>query len=292
MEDQVFEKLSDEDKTTYLKYCMRDNLSNLTLNSVILSQDNKDKITDFVSETEHKDQFVSYGLDPINRILCYGASGTGKTFMTKCLAAEFKMELLAIDIAGALSSGNAPRALEAVFNLADKLGHCIIFLDECDAIAQNREESELEQEADVRRAINVLFQLLDRMDYNNIFVAATNLYTELDPAFVRRFNIRMRFDKPPIKNFNAIVDKFRNDKFKYEKDMDSSIKSIVDKHLLQYDQISYYEIETWVQRAEKDAIIDGTYTMHENVMYKYLMESLRIAVRKNDNTGELYLITV
>lgn len=289
MNSELYESLSDDMKTAYNRYCLPDDLTGLTMDSVILSDENRRKIDEFLIETEYKMKFMDYGLKPINRIICYGASGTGKTFMTKCLAATFGYELLAIDIANALSTGNAPVALENIFELGNHIGKAIIFLDECDAIARNRETKQANEDPSVRRANNALFQFLDRMNPECVFVSATNLYTELDPAFVRRFNVKMRFDIPPLDDLEQTIRKFMHPAFDMDMDMDKDVRDILLYHAKDYTALSYYEIQTWVERAEKTAIIEGSETLKESEIYRHFMDSMRVTVNTDKKTGKLYL---
>lgn len=288
MDKELYDSLPEELQTSYNRYCLPDDLSNLTIDSVILSDENKRKIDEFLIETEYKQKFIKYGLKPINRIINYGASGTGKTFLTKCLAAHLGYELLAIDIANALSTGNAPVALEEIFTIGNRIGKAIIFLDECDAIARDRADKSVPEDPNVRRANNALFQLLDRMNPDCIFIAATNLYNELDPAFVRRFNVKMKFDRPPLDNLEDTIRKFMLPAFSLTMDMDENIKSIILWHARNYSQLSYDEIETWVERAEKKAIMRDEEFISEQEIYDYFMDSLRVNI-SYDEQGKPYL---
>lgn len=288
MKKELFDSLPEKLQDAYLKYCLPDDLSGLTIDSVILSEENKRKVNEFLTETEYKTKFVSYGLKPINRMLNYGASGTGKTFLTKCLAAHFNYELLSIDIANALSTGVAAKALEDVFELGNHIGKAIIFLDECDAIAIDRSDKSVPEDPNVRRANNALFQFLDRMNPECIFVSATNLYTELDPAFVRRFNIRLQFDRPRIDSLDESINKFLLPAFSIEYDMQEDVKKIVLEHAKNYTGLSYDEIETWVERAEKLAIMRDSEVILESEIFKFLMDSLKVNV-STDKDGKLYL---
>lgn len=288
MDKELYDSLPEELRTSYNRYCLPDDLSNLTIDSVILSDENKRKIDEFLIETEYKQKFIKYGLKPVNRIINYGASGTGKTFLTKCLAAHLGYELLAIDIANALSTGNAPVALEEIFTIGNRIGKAIIFLDECDAIARDRADKSVPEDPNVRRANNALFQLLDRMNPDCIFIAATNLYTELDPAFVRRFNVKMKFDRPPLDNLEDTIRKFMLPAFSLTMDMDENIKSIILWHARNYSQLSYDEIETWVERAEKKAIMRDEEFIAEQEIYDYFMDSLRVNI-SYDEQGKPYL---
>lgn len=289
MNSKVFNSLSEDLQDIYTRYCLPDDLTGLTMDSVILSDENRGKINDFLVETKYKDKFMKYGLKPVNRILNYGASGTGKTFLTKCLAAHFNYELLSINIANALSTGNAPSALEDVFKLGNEIGKAIIFLDECDAIARDRSNKSIPEDPGVRRAINVLFQLLDRMNPECIFVSATNLYKELDSAFVRRFNVQMEFQIPPLDNLSETINKFMLPAFTLVEDMETDIKEILLYHARDYVSLSYYEIQTWVERAEKIAIIDEREEISEKDIFKFFMESLHVKVGKEKGNGRPYL---
>ena len=122
MNSDIYSSLSDEMREVYDKYCLNDNLSGLKISNVILSEMNKDLLSEFLKENKCKMDFLKYDLQPINRLLFYGDSGTGKTYLTKCMAAELGYTLLAIDIANALSTGNAPIAIEQVFKLANDIG--------------------------------------------------------------------------------------------------------------------------------------------------------------------------
>lgn len=292
MNKEIYDSLPDNLQDIYNRYCLPDDLSGLTIDSVILSEDNRKQVNDFITETNFKDKFVSYGLKPINRVLNYGASGTGKTFLTKCLAAHFGYELLSIDIANALSTGVAAKALEDVFQLGNHIGKAIIFLDECDAIARDRSDKSVPEDPNVRRANNALFQLLDRMNPQCIFMSATNLYTELDPAFVRRFNLKLKFDRPPLDNLQDTIKRFMLPAFSLEEDMDEEIKDIILWHARNYTGLSYDEIETWVERAEKIAIMQDSEIIKESLIYGFFMDSLRIKIgRDKDDKPYLYQVS-
>lgn len=291
MRADIYDDLSEKFQTIYNKYCMRDDMEGLRVSDVILSDENQRKVEDFLTETKYKKKFIEYGLKPVNRILNYGASGTGKTFLTKCMASELGYELLAIDIARALSTGVAATALSDVFELANYIRKCVIFLDECDAIARDRSSEKIPEDPNVRRANNALFQLLDRMSPECIFVAATNLYKELDVAFVRRFDVKMEFRRPPLDELQSAIDKFLLPKFSIDFDMDKEIKDIILYHARDYTGLSYDEIQTWVERAEKKAIIAGREVIQEKDIYSYFMDSLRVKI-SYDDSGKPYLFKV
>ena len=93
MTQEKLNSLPEEYKDIYVKLCMQVDLD-ISLDSVILSKDNRAKIEDFIKETEYKEKFIEYGLKPVNRLIFYGASGTGKTYLSKALANHFGYEML------------------------------------------------------------------------------------------------------------------------------------------------------------------------------------------------------
>ena len=72
--------------------------TNINLDSVILSPENKAKINRFIDEVRSRDKLAKYNLQYNNRALLYGASGTGKTFVTKAISNTLGFTVLYIDI--------------------------------------------------------------------------------------------------------------------------------------------------------------------------------------------------
>ncbi len=81
----LLDRMTAEDREKYSHLIMAVN-TNISIDSVILSNDNKEQLKQFLEEYKFKDQLVKYGLKPVNRLLFYGASGTGKTYLTKALS--------------------------------------------------------------------------------------------------------------------------------------------------------------------------------------------------------------
>jgi Predicted ATPase (AAA+ superfamily) len=280
-------KLSIEQQEMYDKYCMRVN-SDISIDSVILSDENRVKLDEFILETKNGEKFIQAGLKPINRILMYGASGTGKTYLSKALSNFLSYQLFYVDISRALSTGIASQALTEIFNVADRIGQAVIFLDECDAICWARDDDKNQDTADIRRANNTLFQLLDQMNPRCIFISATNLYRNLDAAFVNRFNIQMEFDRPSAEDVDKSIRKFMRGSFSMECDMVRDVKDAVLSQVQYTQSLSYRKIRDWVERAEKQAVIKDACTVKESEIYGYLMQELRIRTCYDKN-GELYL---
>lgn len=262
--------------------------TNISIDSVILSQENKDKIAAFTKELQYRDKLYEYGLEPMNRILMYGASGTGKTYLSKALSNHLQYTMLYIDIAKALSEGNVAINISKIFKLGDHIGESIIFFDECDSIAWNRDAGTAESGV-IRRATNSIFQHLDQMNRSNVFIAATNMLNRLDPAFERRFNLKMEFTRPKMDIKDAIKH-FIFPKFKIIDDVDSTTVDIVSRRAGQYAKLSYYELQGIVERGMKRAILNDTDEVHTKDIYNDLAISMRVKLRfhTDDDSPEIF----
>lgn len=278
--------LSVKGSETYNRLCMGTDES-VRLKDVILSSENQQKINSFMEERKNMAKLKAIGLEPVNRLLLYGASGTGKTYMTQAVANELGLPMLHLDISK-LSEEKMAAGITDIFELAEELKSALIFLDECDSICWARDDDNNEDSAAIRRANNVLFQQLDHMSSSQIFVSATNLYDRLDAAFRRRFNIEMKFLAPKITDFSAAVARFIGPSFEYRRDMDGRVKAVVDYQALNYTHMSYYQIKDWTQRAVKAAVLRNRETIMESEIYGMLMQAMRMEV-KYDDSGTPYL---
>ena len=251
--------------------------TNIKLESVILTDENKQKIKDFIKETEYRDTLYEYGLEPANRILMYGASGTGKTYLSKALSNHLGYTMLYVDIAKSLSDGDVAKNISDVFKLGNYLGNCIIFFDECDAIAWNRDADNADS-GTIRRATNSIFQYLDQMNHSNIFISCTNMLHRLDAAFERRFNLKMEFRRPSL-DLDACIRHFLFSKFILDDDVDTTTRDIVKRRVKQNMKLSYYEIEELVKKAMKRSILNDTDVVRTSDIYKDFCLAMNIKIK-------------
>jgi len=273
-------EFTEEDREVYDRLVMPVD-TNINIDSVILSEENSKKLMEFLEEYKHNEQFIKYGLSPMNKLLFYGASGTGKTYLAKALANKLKMNMLYIDIARGLTEGNASRSISEIFRLANRVEKCILFLDEADSIAWNRGGSDSES-GDIRRATNSVFQQVDQMSVSNIFIAATNILFKMDPAFERRFNMKMEFRRPEV-GIDKTIEKFVLAEFTLIDDVNSTVKEIVERR----SKLSFYEIKDIVERNEKKAIMRGTKRVHMSEIYNDIATAVKFKIKfKTDEDTE------
>ncbi len=123
--------------------------------------------------------------------LClYGPPGTGKTDFVRYLASRLGRSLLvrrASDLLGKYL-GETEKGLAEMFRAA-RDARAILLLDEADGFLRDRAMAARAWE------ITQVNELLVQMEaFEGIFVCTTNLFESLDPASLRRFDVKVRFD--------------------------------------------------------------------------------------------------
>jgi AAA+ superfamily predicted ATPase len=125
----------------------------------------------------------------------YGPPGTGKSRLARYIAKELGLDLYIARLDGLISSflGSTSKNIRALFDFAAKTP-CVLFLDEFDAIAKLRGDSQ--ELGELKRVVNSFIQNLDTLGSHSIVIAATNHQELLDSAVWRRFSYRLALDFP------------------------------------------------------------------------------------------------
>ena len=135
---------------------------------------------------------VSDGLrrNPQGRICCYGAPGTGKTAWAQWVAEQAGLPVLLCKGSDLLDKyvGGTEEKIAAVFRRADTLGEALI-IDEADSFLFARQGAQRSWE---RSMVNEMLMQIEQFD--GLLVISTNLMDALDPAVLRRFDVKLRFD--------------------------------------------------------------------------------------------------
>ena len=136
--------------------------------------------------------------------LFYGAPGTGKTETVLQLARRTGRDILQVDIAGMRDKfvGESEKNIKKVFDSYRKICKCsevmpILFFNEADAVFNKRSENVEKSVEKMENAIqNIILQELENLD--GILIATTNLTSNLDNAFERRFLFKVEFQMPEV----------------------------------------------------------------------------------------------
>ena len=124
------------------------------------------------------------------RICCYGPPGTGKTAWAGWLAEQLDIPLLLCkgsDLLDPYVGGTEQKIAEA-FESA-KRDNCLLVLDEVDTFLFSRDGAERSWE---RSQVNEMLTQIER--FEGLMVVSTNLMNVLDPAALRRFDLKLKFD--------------------------------------------------------------------------------------------------
>jgi AAA+ superfamily predicted ATPase len=123
-------------------------------------------------------------------VLMHGPPGTGKTAFAEYVAEQLGVELISRSASGLLDKyvGETEKAIARMFAQARSEG-AVLLLDEADNFLRSREG------ANQRWEVTETNELLVQMErFGGVFLCATNLLDTLDPAALRRFDVKLGFE--------------------------------------------------------------------------------------------------
>ena len=232
----------------YKDYLYEAQYSKYTLNDVILSENIKQKINNWIKELENLDFLLSFKLPLQTRALFFGDTGIGKTMTAYAIAHELDKPLLVLNLSSIISSKlwETSKNLNFIFQVAQEK-NAIIFLDEIDFIGNKRDS--IQDHWEIRRSLLSLIQILDLVPQNLIVIAATNMIDSLDPAITRRFGLRIEFKIPS----EELIDEFL---IKLEDAYSFSINKIEKQRLVKYlIGKNFHDIKNIILNAFKNKLL-------------------------------------
>ena len=134
----------------------------------------------------------------------YGAPGTGKTETVYQLARQTGRDIMRVDVDKIKSCwvGESEKNIKALFDRYrsicknSRLAPILLF-NEADAVLGVRLEGASHAVDKMENSVqNIILQEMESLE--GIMIATTNLTTNLDKAFERRFLYKIRFDKPTV----------------------------------------------------------------------------------------------
>ena len=153
--------------------------------------------------------FDKLGIAPPKGVLMHGPPGTGKTLLAKAVASESDAHFIAINGPEIMSKyvGGSEENLREYFEEAEENAPSIIFIDELDAIAPKREDTQGETE---RRTVAQLLTLMDGLKSRGqvVVIGATNRPDSLDQALRRpgRFDREIEIGVPDAEEREEILE--------------------------------------------------------------------------------------
>lgn len=169
----------------------------LVVNTTVHSQINQIKLWIKHHQTLMEDWGMKKQILPGFRALFHGPSGTGKTLTASLLGKEFNREVYRIDLSQVVSKyiGETEKNLEKIFTLAENKNWILLF-DEADALFGKRTNAKSSNDRYANQEVSYLLQRVE--SFNGLVILTSNFKNNIDDAFLRRFNIIIKFSKPTV----------------------------------------------------------------------------------------------
>ena len=189
---------------------------NISFDDVVGLYDVKETIRKKVIEPrQFPELFAKYKMKIGGGVLMYGPPGTGKTMIAKAIAHEVKAKFFAVRCSKLVSTyfGGTEKNINELFETARREKNAVIFFDEFDALAVNREKT---RSSVMQRVVpELLTQMQGVQDDNGkdghslLILAATNNPWLMDTAFLRpgRFDERIYVGLPDFDARKGILAK-------------------------------------------------------------------------------------
>jgi AAA+ superfamily predicted ATPase len=174
--------------------------SKLTWNDCVLAPDVKEDVAAIGTWINHSRHImIDWGLEknikPGYRCLFYGPPGTGKTLTATLIGANTGLDVYRVDLSMVVSKyiGETEKNLANIFNQA-QTKNWILFFDEADALFSKRTQTNSSNDRHANQEVAYLLQRIE--DCPNVVILASNLKSNIDEAFMRRFQSVIYFPMP------------------------------------------------------------------------------------------------
>lgn len=177
----------------------------VTFEDVAGQEEAKESLTELVDFLHKPEKYVEIGAKLPRGALLVGPPGTGKTLLAKAVAGEAKVPFFSLSGSEfvELYVGMGAKRVRELFEKANKMSPCIIFIDEIDAIGRSRDTRHSGGDSEREQTLNQLLSEMDGFDNTKgiVVLAATNRPEVLDKALLRpgRFDRRVVVSKPDVK---------------------------------------------------------------------------------------------
>lgn len=207
-------------------------------------------------------------LKPGYRVLFHGPPGTGKTLTASLLGRHTGKDVYRIDLSMVVSKfiGETEKNLANLLAVAEKT-EGILFFDEADALFGKRTQVRDAHDKYANQEVSYLLQRIE--SYAGLVILASNLKSNIDDAFVRRFQAIIQFPLPKFSERLEIWKKAFPKKVTFHKDVDLS-------QFAQKYELAGAEIMNIVQYACLRALADQRKIIHS----KYIMDGIKREFQK------------
>ncbi len=168
--------------------------------NLILQTNTLNQIKDIQNWLVHEDKILNqWGMrnkiKPGYRVLFHGSPGTGKTLTAALLGKYTGRHVYRIDLSFIVSKyiGETEKNLARLFDKAENKDW-ILFFDEADSIFGKRTGVKDSHDKYANQEVSYLLQKIEA--HPGLVILASNFKSNIDKAFVRRFQTMIEFEKP------------------------------------------------------------------------------------------------
>lgn len=147
------------------------------------------------NDTLLQDWGLQHVVKPGYRVLFYGPPGGGKTMTASLLGKYSQRPVFKVDLSMVVSKyiGETEKNLAALFDKAEHK-NWILFFDEADALFGKRTNVRDAHDKYANQEVSFLLQRIE--DFPGLIILASNFKSNMDEAFVRRFQSVIHFPMP------------------------------------------------------------------------------------------------
>ena len=240
---------------------------------LVLDNATMEIIYEFIELSKNSDILVREGITLPENLLLYGLPGTGKTQAARYISWKLGLPLVTARMDALVSSflGSTSKNIRTLFDFVDNLP-CILFLDEFDAIAKLRDDTN--ELGELKRVVNSLLQNIDSLEGRIPVIAATNHEHLLDSAVWRRFDYKVEISLPGEPERFSLFKHFLSPVITEESQV--QLLSVLTEGF------SGSDISTLSNRVKTKQVLGKIDEITEKVIFDLYTEFLRSGVRNND----------
>ena len=200
----------------------------ITFADVVGMEKEKELIRDeFFLDDDDRAYNEHLGIEPKKHILLYGVPGTGKTFFAKAVAGELERycgtNIPFFSVVGTQlfdsKVGASEKNVLAIFEFCKQFEHCVLYIDEFDAIARDRKKNIGDPTLETR--VTTLLQVMDGFSSATgiLVIAATNCPYHLDGGILSRADALIEIPLPSKEVLCGIMQAEIGDKLSSDVDL-------------------------------------------------------------------------
>lgn len=216
-----------------------------------------------------KDWKLDKIIKPGYRALFHGPPGTGKTFAASLIGKHTGKDIYKIDLSMIVSKwvGETEKNLARIFDMAENKDW-ILFFDEADALFGKRTGTQSSQERYANQEVAYLLQRTE--NFPGTIILASNLRSNMDEAFTRRFQSIIYFPIPKAKQRLKIWTNYFSSSLKLSPEID--LTKIAEEYEITGGGVVNVLKYCAIHAAENDSQIVDAETLKEGIINERIKE--------------------